>query len=343
MGERTVADVQIKVNGLPLPPTARLAVTKVSVHHDLNMSSSFSVSLHVRGWGLQSRPLIDDGLFAIGVSIDISLGYIGGPMDLVIAGEIADIEAEFDIQEPPSITVSGYDFRARLRRNSAIETYTNMTDSQIAAQVIARNQLTPVVTATSLGYEHVTQNNAPDLVFLHQRAELNGYEVTIDGRNVRFGPALTPRVVPIAFGDRLLGFQTSISGEELYGTVEIFGVDLTQPQNQQEYKVAATAARFAGTLPVDQLSKRVRTITRGPRTRAQAQEQAKNLVSDLAAGSVTGSGRCRGFGGLRAGDILAVGGIGDRFNGRYRVAGVSHAFSPQEGFSTDFRVTGSPA
>jgi uncharacterized protein len=344
MRERSVADVQVRVNGAPLPPTARLGLTKVTVNDDLQMASSFTLSLHSREWGeRQNRNWADDGLFAIGATIEISLGYIGGPLDSLITGEITDIDVELDVEQSPSLTVTGYDFRHRLGRNTSIETYTNMTDSQIASQVIARNNLTPVVTATALAYDHVTQDNDSDLSFLQQRAERHGYEVTIEGRRVRFGPPATSQVIPLVFGAELLGFSASIAGSELYGRVDIFGMDLSRPRNQQEYKVSASVDRFAGTLAAfDKLSPRTQVITGGPATEAEARVLASSMVADLAARGVSGSGRCRGNGALRAGRMVAIAGVGKRFGGSYRVSSVTHAFSVQEGFTTNFRVIGSP-
>jgi phage protein D len=343
MAENAVAEVKISVNGAPLPPTARLGLTKVTVNDDLRMASTFSLSLHSRNWGLQPQiAFIDDGLFAIGATVEIALGYIGGAMDSVIVGEITDIEAEFDVQEPPQVTVTGYDFRQRLGRNSRIESYSNMTDSQIAAQVIARNNLTPIVTATTTTYDHVSQNNESDLDFLHKRAELNGYELTIDGRTVRFGVPLTPKVIPLAFGAGLLGFSASVAGSDLYGEVQVFGVDLSQP-SEQEFSVSEKVNRFTGILPTfDKIVPRVQIISDGPRTRTEAQALAKNVISDLASRGVSGSGRCRGNGALRAGRTVAIAGVGQRFASSYRLSSVSHSFSPSEGFATNFRAIGSP-
>src|SRR5262249_40795061 len=160
---------------------------------------------------------------------------------------------------------------------------------------------------------------------------------TIDGRSVRFGPPLTPQVVPLGLGAGLLGFSAQIAGSDLYGQVSVFGVDLAQA-SQQEYEVTEQVKTFTGILPAfDKVEPRVQIIPDGPRTRTEAQALAKNVISDLASRGVSGSGRCRGNTALRAGRTVAIAGVGQRFTGSYRLASVTHSLSVGEGFTSNFR------
>src|SRR5262249_1756585 len=163
----------------------------------------------------------------------------------VITGEIADLEAEFDLERPPVVTVTGYDFRWRLGRNRIYQTYPNRTDSAIASDVISRNHLTPDITPTTITHELVTQDYETDLDFLHQCAERNRFDVTIEGSRVIFGPPRDPVTVPLLFGQELLGFSPSIAGSRLVGQVDAYGYDILQ-SSQPELSVSAKALRFPG-------------------------------------------------------------------------------------------------
>jgi phage protein D len=262
----------------------------------------------------------------------------------VISGEIADLEADFDAERTPVLTVTGYDFRQRLARSvTPNKPYVKRRDSDIALDIITRNHLTPIVVPTAEIIAQVTQDNESDLAFLQKRAALNGYEVLMQGPAVYFGPPLPSAAPVLELGGNLLAFSPSVSGSSLVNRVDVVVVD-RQRKDKQEPTATATVSRFPGTIPgvdrIDRLSPRTDTILVGPSDLGEGRKLADSQAKDRAGRVLSASGRCRGNGALRAGQIVAIAGVGMRFSGPYRLTSVTHAFSPDAGFTTNFQVMG---
>jgi phage protein D len=343
MFEQMVADVMLKVNGVPLLPAVRRDLIDVSIRDDLDMASTFSIKLHSWDLDLQKVTWIDNGLFGLGATVDILMGYVDGAMVPVISGEIADLEAEFDATRNPVLTVTGYDFRQRLARSVNDKPYGMRRDSDIALEIIARNHLPPIVVPTAEPLVQVTQENESDLAFLQKRARLNGYEVLMLGPAVYFGPPVPSPAPLLELGGNLMTFSPTVSGSSLVNNVEVVVVDLTRV-DEQVLVATSTVTRFPGTIPgvdrLDRLSPRTQKVIVGPNELAEGRKMADAEVKELAGRTLSASGRCRGNGSLRAGQIVVIAGVGVRFSGPYRLTSVSHSFSQDSGFVTNFSGVG---
>jgi phage protein D len=53
---------------------------------------------------------------------------------------------------------------------------------------------------------------------------------------------------------------------------------------------------------------------------------------------ITGPGTCIGRPDVRAGELVRIEGLGNRFSGDYAVTSAAHTFSPSMGYRTDFQV-----
>ena len=76
----------------------------------------------------------DSSLFAIGNEVEIWLGYVGD-LHKVMLAEITSLEPVFTADQPPPLTVRGYDHRHRLARGRKTRTFAKMKDSAIASQI----------------------------------------------------------------------------------------------------------------------------------------------------------------------------------------------------------------
>jgi phage protein D len=71
---------------------------------------------------------------------------------------------------------------------------------------------------------------------------------------------------------------------------------------------------------------------------AEADQMAKARFNELVLGFISGEGICRGRTDLKAGKVITIDGIGQRFGGQYYVTNAIHRYSPGRGYRTEFAV-----
>jgi phage protein D len=337
--EQIVADISVKVDREELSPTVRASVLEISVEEALNMSSSFTIKLDSWGMDRLRVTFMDEELFAIGHRVEISMGYLDGPMRQLIIGSIQDLQAQFDDQSTPVLTVTGSDFSALLARTPGhSETHTGR-DSEIATKIITLNNLSAEVHATPIDHERVTQGCKTDLEFLYERARSNGYQVRVDDRTVYFGPSPLSETPTLELGRQLLSFSPTVRGSGVFKEIKVLGSDTAQP-SQPDFEAVAPQRRWPGIMPFDHLDEPRRVIQLGPNRREEADLLARVARAERASAVLTASARCRGNATLRAGQVVTVEGVGERFGGSYRIDRVTHSFSEEGGFTSSLQLSG---
>ena len=72
---------------------------------------------------------------------------------------------------------------------------------------------------------------------------------------------------------------------------------------------------------------------------AEADQLASGWFGELALRYVEGQGVCIGRTDLRAGSLVEIEGLGERFSGTYYVTSTEHSYRPNVGYRTAFTVS----
>ena len=182
-----VADTDIRVNGVSLPLDALADIESVTVLEELSALSMFTLVLYY--WDQEKLKVSwsDSPLFAIGAEVQIALGFVND-LHRVMTGEITSLEPAFTSDQPPMLTVRGYDYRHRLARGRKTRTFSRMKDSAIVSQVARGAGLRAQVKDTGTSLDYVVQHNQTHLEFLQKRAQLIGYELYVREKVLYFQP-----------------------------------------------------------------------------------------------------------------------------------------------------------
>jgi len=81
-------------------------------------------------------------------------------------------------------------------------------------------------------------------------------------------------------------------------------------------------------------------VDRPVNSQRQAEEIAKSVMDDIGTSFIEADGLCYNQPQLAAGDTIELKNIGNRFNGKYILTSVTHTFSPAEGLSSQFVISG---
>jgi uncharacterized protein len=339
-----VADYQIKVNRVPLGPAAMLDVLEVAVLDDVTGPSMFTLRLATWLQATQSYTWVDSELFGIGAEVEVSLGYVDR-LDAIIAGEITSLELSLDADGQPSLLVRGYDRRHRLMRGDHTRTFVQMTDSDIAAQIARENNLTAEVVDSRVVHEHVWQHAQSDFDFLGMRAASIGYELVIAGTTLSFRPPPTgaePALQLDALRD-IQSLELRMTGQGQVGTQRVSGWDIG---SKQAIVGAASSGQLKamGGSPGAAIADGAFGVSVGLRVGqpidAQDQADAASLgqLQTRALAFVVGEGTCLGNTALRAGSVVSLNGISERFSGPYYVTQARHSCSAAAGYLTSIKL-----
>ncbi len=337
----------IVINGAPLPVEIKARVLSVSVDQDVHLPDMFSMGLEASDNSEQPTSWIDDpSLFAIGNTFEAKLGYLDDLKSLMV-GEITSMEPRFSFGHQPILTVRGHDRRHRLNRGRKTRTFVQQKDSDIAAQIAGEAGLSAQTTDSSVTHEYILQANQTDMEFLQERARLIRYEVIVEDKTLVFRPASNAEgeAVILVLGDDLLEFYPRLSSMLLVSEVAVRGWDMREKkeivgQARSGDEVSAMGAQTrAANLAENVFGTAIGQMTNHPvSTQAEADQIAKARFNRAAMALVTGEGVCQGRTGLRAGQVIKLDGLGQRFSGQYYVSSALHRFSTDGSYVTQFTV-----
>jgi uncharacterized protein len=302
----------------------------------------------INNWDAETRQFkySDDRLFDPGTEVELKLGYYGKPLESMMAGEITELRPAFPAGGQPTLTISGLNVLHRFRKEQRSDTYIDKTDYQIASE-IARRIGADIETIGQAGPSHayLIQDNTYDIVFLMDRARANDYELTLDAASgkLKFGPSDRQKrsVYELIYGRTLIEFQPSLTTAHQVGAVTVRGWD---PFKKKKIEHTATADDLAAAgLDADTIraieksysGRKEVVATQIVESEQEAERLAVQTLQQIAKGLVTASGSTVGLPQLRAGGVVMVGGLGDRFSGRYYITDTSHTVG-DSGYSTQF-------
>ena len=343
--QQLVPSIRVAINGADMEPEAKSDLMAVCILEDVDAPSMFT--FRMTAWDMNRLEVkwIDDEMFAEGSEIEIEMGYVNN-LEKLISGDITGLEPEFRIEELPQIAFRGYDRRHRLMRGVKTRSFTQVKDSDIASQIASDAGLSGDTVDTSVTYDYVLQHNQTDYEFLKDRANRIGYEVVVEDSTLYFRPRRNAESEVLTLNRLdLLEFLPRLSTLGQAGEVAVRGWD---PMNKEAIVAQAAAGdenssmggTSSGPDAVNSAFGEVAytTVDRPVFNQEQADQTALGGFNEMALSYVTGEGLCNGRTDIRAGTVVNIEGIGERFSGLYYITSVRHSYSPQQGYLTAFTV-----
>jgi len=342
---RVRPDYKVKVGGSNLPPEAAVDVLDVTVTNYAVGASSFCVNMNNWHSDEQRFKYSDGPLIKEGVKLEVTLGFDGLVVSL-IKGEVTALEPEFNQDEAPTLKVQGYDLLHRFRRGRKTKSYLQQKDSDIASQIASALGLSADVEDTQVTHEYLLQDNMTDIDFLLERATRIRYELLIEDGTLRFRKAANDKnkTVSLEYRRTLRSFYPRLSTASQVSEVLVQGWDV-------KAKKAITGRAQSG----DAVSKMGgqqlgASITEGAFFAAknvvtdkpvfsegEANQIAKGMFNDMAVEFITGEGTAVGNKDIKAGAVVELKKLGQRFSGLYYVTSATHTIDTT-GYYTKFTV-----
>ncbi len=340
------SQIWIQVDGNDVQPDVMGHVLSVEVDQHAHIPDMFTLRIQDPNFGRHSDSIIDGGPFDLTKEIEIAAETGEGERVQLMKGEITALEPEFQEGMIARLVVRGYDKSHRLYREVKSKAHLNKKDSDLASEIAQTAGLQADVETTQTVYEHIFQHNQSDLTFLHQRARRIGYECFVtDGKLVFRSPPMGRGELTLRWGADLLSFRPRMTLAEQVDEVIVRGWDVNKkeavvgrarqgklyPQIQESKDGAAWAQAF-GT------GKHI--VVRQPvASQSEADTLASARLDEISGAFVQAEGEALRRPDIRAGRMVTLEALGDRFSGTYLITNAHHTYSA-EGLKTTFRVRG---
>ena len=342
-----VPDFDVLINGSPVSAAVLSYVADVVVDDSVELPSMFSFVMTSSDAQEQGTPWVDnEDLFSVGNLVEIKMGE-SGDLTSLITGEITALEPEFITSRLPLLKVRGYDRRHRLQRGRKTRTFLQKTDSDIAAQIGGEAGLSVQATDSGTSLDYVLQANQTDWEFLCERARLIGYEVMVDDKTLFFQPVGNDQseILTLDMENGLLEFYPRLSSAGQATEVKVQGWSVKDKKavlgdSKAGDEVSTMGGRSSGAeIAQSAFGDAIDVVSDQPvAAQAEADQIAKARFNELVLELVTGEGLCRGRTDIRAGKVIKIDGVGQRFGGSYYVTSAIHRYSPARGYVTEFEV-----
>ena len=339
-------NIKILIDGSPIPNEALLDWVSGSVSEDIEVPSMFELRFLTWDFLTEKITWVDHDLFEIGNEVEIQVGYEDN-LKTVMVGEITGLEPEFRQEDVPLLVIRGHDLRHRLLRGHQTQSFVKMKDSDIVSQIAKARGLSVKATDSKVKLEYVLQHNQTDWEFLQTRAQRIGYEVVVDRKILYFRPhqnAQSPTLT-LTYLENLLEFLPRLSTLTQVTAVEVRG---WMPMEKKALLSQAGAGQENSKMKGDKtgsqkvkqaFGKATYTIATQPVTsKAEADAMTLGRFQDMAIAYITAEGNCMGNPEIRAGKVIEIIGVGERFSGYYYVTTAQHYFSLNQGYQTAFTV-----
>ncbi|MEM8612818.1 MAG: type VI secretion system tip protein VgrG [Cyanobacteria bacterium P01_H01_bin.105] len=335
-GSTDVVNLILQVDGNELPRT--LTIMAVEVVRQVNRIPYARLRIGDGEPATEDFPQSSGDYFVPGNELTILAGY-QGDTEPIFVGIV--LSQRVMVRSSGSwLEVICRDPAFKMTQTRHNRYFEEVTDSDIAEELIAEYGLSAEVAITEVTHSQLLQYQATDWDFLLERLEANGQVVIVtDGTIASVMPALDgePDAV-IRYGATLLELDAQFDARSQSGTIRAMAWD---PAAQELQEAEATDPSWAGNgnLSADDLvsaaEREEDLLWHGGSLAADALQSWADgalLRSRLAASQ--GRARFQGLPQVQPGRLLDLAGVSDRFNGIVYVTGVRHEFSNND-WTTD--------
>lgn len=336
--------VVVKIDGQTISDDMARDLLEIVVDTTLHMPDMFTILLYARVFGDAATQWIDDASLDVGKAVEITVDN-----KTLISGEITALEPNFDETGQVTLLVRGYDKSHRLHLGRKTRTFLSVKDSDLASTIAGEAGLSAQVDVTSVTYDWVLQNNQTNMELLMDRAQRNGYQVSVADGKLYFSKGDSNRGTgpELEWGGNLKSFQPRLTTSHQAKTVKVRGWDAKAKQSIESQATQsltqAGISQTGGAKAESAFSQAEEVVVNHPvATVDEASALATGLSHDLSREFIQAEGRCFGHPDLKAGRTVSITGVGSRFGGTYFVTSAMHVMSFHQGgrYTTEFSISG---
>ena len=277
-------------------------------------------------------PLSESNDFIPGNSIEISLGY-DSKNESVFKGVIVRHRVISNDEEGPLLEIECMEKVAKLTVARKTRYYEKVKDSDVFSKIISDAGLTPSVESTQPEHISLVQYQCCDWDFMMMRIEANGLLAFVeeDTVSVKAPDTSASPAISLTYGIDMLSVRLMLDAQYQFESVTAKGWDASSQQTVSGESSSPSVASqgnvdsstLAKVFGVSDVSLQHNGLF--DETELKDWANAKLLKSWMA--RIKGEISFAGTKEVKAGDVIEIKGLGERFNGNAFVSGIEHEVS----------------
>ncbi len=318
----------IKVNGTTIPGTYQ--VVSMGFTSEINRIPAAKLVIYDGDPAKQDFPVSNTDTFVPGGQIEISVGYHSDEA-VLFNGIILKHSIKIRNSGSPALVIDCRDQAVKMTVARKSKYFYNSKDSDAASEIIGSYSLQSDIEDTSAQIEAIVQYDCTDWDFIVSRMEVNGKFCTVNnGKITAKKPDFSSStVLDAVYGATMLEFDADLDARNQYQSI----VAKTWDASNQAISTASAAepgftengnvssSDLGNVLSIAEFD----LLSGESVTTDELQNLADARLLKARLSRCRGRVRFRGFGGaLNPGDMINIGGVGDRFNGAVFVSAVRH-------------------
>lgn len=324
-----VVTVSIRSEGQAIPQT--VSVKEIHVRHEINKIPWARVRVEDGDQSKEDFEVSDQDLLVPGKHVEIQLGYRSGN-NSIFKGVVIQHSNKI-APKRSELVIECRDEAVKMTIGRHSKHYNDVTDSDVAEELIDRYGLDKDVASTSIQYKDLVQYDTTDWDFMLSRIDRIGMICVVgDGKVTIQKPDLTGNsALDLLFGATIVDYYAEIdarlqvkgmtSASWDYSNQEVKETDASEPTISQEPGNIANSD-LADVIGLESW----RMVHSGKLQEEEQQAWADARLQKQRLAKIRGRVRFQGFPGLLPGQYVTLNGVGDRFNGPVFVNAVEHHY-----------------
>jgi len=333
-----VATFRIFSNGEQIPET--IGVNSIVISKSVNKIPCATIEMFDGNVAIEDFEHSAGDSFIPGTEIEIKAGY-QSIEDTIFKGIIIKHAVKVITDQTSKLIIELRDVSVKMtvgRKNKYFDA--DSLDSDIIEEIIDEYGLDKEVEATSVTHKEMVQYYATDWDFILSRAEVNGQLIFVDdGKITVKAPSVSgDPILNLHYGYNIFEFEANMDARDQYTTTKATSWDSVN-QEVIESEGADPGLEEQGNLSASDLADVIglsewamQHSGQIPDQEMQAWTDSKLLRSRLA--KIRGKVKIIGFSDVKPGDVIELGGFGDRFNGKAFVSAIFHDLAPDKKWYT---------
>lgn len=317
----------IKANGEAIG--TQYQVVSINISKEVNRIPMAKIVMYDGDAAAQDFAISNEETFVPGTEIEITAGY-HSEETTVFNGIIVKHSLKIRNDRSPLLILDLRDKAVKMTVARKNKYFNDKKDSEAAEEIIDAYGLDHDIEDTSVQLQSIVQYDSTDWDLIISRMEANGKLCFVnDGKITAKKPDFTAdTVLDAVFGATMLEFDADLDARNQYQSLTAKTWDYS---NQQITSASAQEPGFEENGNIsssdigDVLSVTEYDLFLGEDvTENELQNLADARLQKARMSRCRGRVRFRGFGEINPGDLINIGGVGDRFNGKVFVSGVRH-------------------
>ena len=317
----------IKVNGNPV--STQYQINSIVISKEINRIAAAKIIICDGDAAAQDFSISNQETFIPGAAVEITCGY-NLDETLLFKGIVLRHSLKIRNSNSPLLVLDCRDNAVKMTVARKNKYFYDQKDSEAIEAIVKSYPFETDIAETDVQHEAIVQYDCTDWDFIISRMEANGLICIADnGKIIAKKPDLSGEtVLDAVFGATMLAFDAELDAKNQYQNLKATTWDYS---NQSVITVDANEPGFEenGNISSSDLGN---VLDIAEYDLFAGEDVTENELQDLADARLVkarlsrcrGRVRFRGYGEVNPGDLINIGGVGDRFNGKVFVSGIRH-------------------